>query len=276
MAISSLVRVVAGTDHTAGASFALGWATDVAASLAIDLVVATAYSDPEGNIPTEAALQHLDAITHQLMSETSSAEASNINFTLLPIIGDPATVLHELNSPDSLLVIGADSKSQTAIGPIARFVTHHLSGPLALVPGPSPPLAKAGLMVGVDGSHANDVALRWAADVARRCPCRLNAVYGDHPLLGDDYRWGSSAKTDVGERTAEEHVRLVDSEDVDIRFVNIHAKAVDALLEAVDRFQPRALVIGTRGFGGLQGNILGSVPKQLLNDPPCPIILVPH
>lgn len=274
MTVNGLIRVVVGTDHTAGSKFAVGWATDVASAVAADLVVTKVYFETGSSVPEEAAFEHLDAVTHQLMSETAAAEATEVCYSLLPVTGDPARVLHELNSPDGLLVIGANATGKTALGSVGKFVAGHLAGPLALVPGPTRPIVAAGLIIGVDGSHANDVALRWSAEFAIRSGCRLTAVYGDHPLLGDDYRWRSGS--DVGERTAEEHVRSIAQDDLDLRFVNIHAKAVDALQDAVDRLQPAAVVVGTRGFGGLHGNILGSVASRLLHEPPCPVVLIPH
>jgi nucleotide-binding universal stress UspA family protein len=49
--------------------------------------------------------------------------------------------------------------------------------------------------------------------------------------------------------------------------------AAKALLDAAS--EADMLVVGSRGRGGFQGLLLGSVSQQVLNHAPCPVVVVP-
>jgi nucleotide-binding universal stress UspA family protein len=132
------------------------------------------------------------------------------------------------------------------------------------------------IVVGIDGSEQSWRAFHWAAAEAQRRQSRLAAVYAwrsphpvppaarlaGGPLVDDAARY----LHDVLAPLTEVHPGLRLSRHVP----EDHAAA--ALL----RYARRAdlLVVGSRGWGGFRGLLLGSVSDQCVRHAPCPTVVV--
>ena len=131
------------------------------------------------------------------------------------------------------------------------------------------------VVVGVDGSDGARRALHWAAAHARATGARLRAVrawsYLDQPVEGFDPSWGEeSARRDLD--------LAVDALGDDLAGVEVERLVVcdlpaRALLDAAK--DASLLVVGSRGLGGFQGLLLGSVSSQLVHHAGCPVVVVP-
>jgi len=135
------------------------------------------------------------------------------------------------------------------------------------------------VVVGVDGSESSQVALRWALDDALRRQAQLEVV------VAWQYPTGSPMLSGVGFDALELEVvaktQLTDCLNrVDVsglpspvkEFV-VAGAAVPALRAAAEGAD--LLVVGSRGYGGFAGLLLGSVSAQLSHHAPCPLVIVP-
>jgi nucleotide-binding universal stress UspA family protein len=133
------------------------------------------------------------------------------------------------------------------------------------------------VIVGVDGSDGARAALRWADAEARRWEVPLVAVWAwefspllvatDAPVELDKleeanrHRMHSVLVEELGAERAAAVQPLV-TEDHPAR----------ALLETAG--ENDLLVVGSRGYGGFKGMLLGSVSQQVVHHAACPVTIV--
>jgi nucleotide-binding universal stress UspA family protein len=140
----------------------------------------------------------------------------------------------------------------------------------------------AGVVVGVDGSDASKVALRWAARAAADLDEPLTVVQAwSYPTLtGMPWSKGTlPAAEEVDADTDAALAELVTEELGDEPDTLVHRRVVRgpgaaALLKVVDEIRPRLLAVGTRGLGGFRGLILGSVSRQCVEYATCPVAVI--
>ena len=132
------------------------------------------------------------------------------------------------------------------------------------------------IVVGYDGSPDANLALKWAAQTARRRGTVVETVIvatAPDPLVGDYHERGERLAAEWRDRAA----RILkdipfDQADVAIR----HGPVVPELLSAASRAD--MLVVGSRGHGLVTGSLTGSVSQHLARHAPCPVVVVrrPH
>lgn len=137
------------------------------------------------------------------------------------------------------------------------------------------------VVVGVDGSDGSLVALRTAAEEARRRRVPLEVVVAWHPgVVGSLPVFGVG--TPVEEQLAELRQGLdatLSSEgladgDPDVRPRVVNGHAAEALVDASE--SAALVVVGSRGHGTVAGMLLGSVSQQVLAHARCPVMVVPR
>jgi nucleotide-binding universal stress UspA family protein len=138
------------------------------------------------------------------------------------------------------------------------------------------------IVVGLDGSEGSVRALQWAVSEGRLRGSGVHAVFV-LPRLYVDPEWASLMTPPLGElrkeaeRQLAEAVGQVDVADVELRQEVLVAEGhgpAKSLLEAAEGAD--LLVVGSRGRGGFQGLLLGSVSQQVLHHSPCPVVVVPE
>jgi nucleotide-binding universal stress UspA family protein len=144
------------------------------------------------------------------------------------------------------------------------------------------------VVVGVDGSAGSNEALRWALAEARLRKARLRAlhcIYLDvlvRALVSYPYLRGSieAAVADAAadaQQAAEAILEkamfeLGEVDDVEVERAIVQGSAAQALIDAVS--EQDLLVVGSRGYGGFAGLLLGSVSQQCAQHAPCPVVIV--
>ncbi len=133
------------------------------------------------------------------------------------------------------------------------------------------------LLWATDGSEGAELALQEALRllapggklIAFHCDQRFTGGrVGGVPVLADE----DDRRRLVNERVEELRASGVDAELV----VEVtHQSAARAIIEAARTANVEAIVCGTRGLGGLQGVLLGSVSKELVHHAHVPVIVVP-
>jgi nucleotide-binding universal stress UspA family protein len=136
------------------------------------------------------------------------------------------------------------------------------------------------IVVGVDGSDASNEALRWALEESRLRRSGLRAVYAWlYPQIGGrGYIRPELLDPELLRETAQERldafVAEVAGEDpgVEIERVVSEGPAAKVLTKAAE--EAELLVVGSRGYGGFAGLLLGSVSQQCAQHAPCPVVVV--
>jgi nucleotide-binding universal stress UspA family protein len=137
-------------------------------------------------------------------------------------------------------------------------------------------------VVGVDGSKGSLEALRYAIDEARLHGATVKAVNAWHipaslyeagwaPLPIDRGVYPKGAQ-DLLDKSLEE-VGAAES-GVEVTTVVHEGQAADVICEAAKGAD--LLIVGSRGFGGFRGLLLGSVSQQCAHYAPCPVLIVPN
>lgn len=137
------------------------------------------------------------------------------------------------------------------------------------------------VVVGVDGSSAALVALRWAVEEAARRDAILQIVQAwEYPYVGEVTLLSASGlPSDSIEGDAKEMLEEAVAQagrwndEVVIEPELVHGFAPKVLLARAAGAD--LLVVGTRGRGGFAGLLLGSVSQECAHDAPCPLVIVP-
>ena len=136
------------------------------------------------------------------------------------------------------------------------------------------------IVVGVDGSPGSLDALRFAIEEARLSNATVKAVVAWHvppaaygvgwsvPIDDESFRLAAQAKL----AKALEEVGTADC-GVTVIPELVRGQPADVLCEAAE--SAALLVVGSRGFGGFRGLLLGSVSQQCAHHAPCPIVITP-
>lgn len=135
------------------------------------------------------------------------------------------------------------------------------------------------ILVGVDGSDTSEDALRWAVEEARIHGARVVAALVIEPsyLYGVELPSVASDREPVEEAEAElDRIvarALLGDETVDVeRRVEVSGDPREILRELSS--DADLLVVGSRGHGGIQGLVLGSVGQYLVTHAHCPVTIV--
>ncbi len=137
------------------------------------------------------------------------------------------------------------------------------------------------IVVGVDGSEASKVALKWAVRQAELTGAALQVVTAWHyPAMIGGYGWAPVSMVEIPnfDEIAEKVVRDAVTEvvgpqsGVHVSTTVFQGNAAQALLDAAKGAD--LLVVGSRGHGGFSGALLGSVSQHCAHYSPCPIVII--
>ena len=137
------------------------------------------------------------------------------------------------------------------------------------------------IVVGVDGSKGSVGALRVAIDEARLRGTSVKAVNAWHiPAIVYEATWAAlPIDREVYPKVAQEVLDKSLAEagaagsGIDVTTVVREGQAADVICEEAKG--ATLLVVGSRGFGGFRGLLLGSVSQQCAHHAPCPVLIVP-
>lgn len=136
-------------------------------------------------------------------------------------------------------------------------------------------------VVGIDGSHESDAALRFALAEAHLRALPLRVVCAWEPSAGSYVGEAFVPTTDAfleAEHDAEEVLRTALERLSSDAAVTVEAVAVEGHPATVLVEQARdaeLLVVGSRGRGAAKSLLLGSVSQSLAHQTPCPLVIVP-
>jgi nucleotide-binding universal stress UspA family protein len=200
------------------------------------------------------------------------------------VTGGGAGTLVELSRGASLVLVGARGTggfAELRLGSVSAQVTMHAHAPVIVVRERDDVVGRGPVVVGVDGSPANEAAIGFAFDeaMARAVPLRMVYVWWMHPLrnLGPVTPWqyepgAAQAEADrmLAEATAGWRTKFP---DVTVQELAVHhTNPACGLIEASR--DASLLVVGSRGRGGFASLILGSVSQSVITHADAPVAVV--
>ena len=138
------------------------------------------------------------------------------------------------------------------------------------------------IVVGVDGSKGARTALAWAVAEARQRHATLEVVFAWDDLgvrIAREGGWAKAVTSEMEEQAAQDLVReelravMGDSPEPEIQITTVPGGGAEALIGASS--DADLLVVGSRGAGGFQGLLLGSVSHKCIQHARCPVVVVP-
>ncbi|MEU8606478.1 universal stress protein [Actinoplanes sp. NPDC048791] len=198
--------------------------------------------------------------------------------------GHPVPELIRAAGPDALLVVGSRGRGSitgSMLGSVSQSCVQYADSTVVVVRGHRRAAPARRVVVGVDGSDASVRALRFAAHAAAARHASLQVVHAwTAPYLGFAGRSGAlpqEALDEIAVRAGDilrESMRRasVDSTRSDVEMWLAEGASNLMLLQAAA--QADLLVVGSRGYGGWKGLLLGSVSTQSVTQSPCPVAVI--
>ncbi|WP_040883766.1 universal stress protein [Janibacter sp. HTCC2649] len=280
--------VVVGVDSGHESWLALGWAADEATRRGrpLHLIHARTSSDrarPEG---VDAQGERLAPTGLNAAVAQARTLAPGIEVTAEATDQTPVRALTEASSFATCVVVGARGRGAlvgTLLGSTSAQLTVHAACPVVVVRCPAEiGEGRPTVVVGVDGSALSSAAIGYAfaraADrgipltVVHACPSRAHGSHGAYvpPWQTDD---PAAAVEREQAATAEEVAGWAETFP-DVR-VRRHVLRGDPASILVDHSRgAELLVVGSRGFGGMSGRLVGSVSQAVLGRAHCPVVVV--
>lgn len=137
------------------------------------------------------------------------------------------------------------------------------------------------VVVGVDGSEAALAAVDWAVGEATARQCRLRVVHAfiwplfPHVSLGPSpYGPPEGGLRAVAEGIVDEAVRRAATGAPGLRVESELVTGAAGPVMITEAGSAQLLVVGSRGFGGFTGLLVGSVSNHLAAHAACPVVVI--
>lgn len=275
--------VVVGYDGSPDAKLALRWAADFARLETAPLRVVAAVGELRLRHLTHPQARSTAAHDSPLVADARAAvDALGLDEASVEVMEEaPAPALLAAAGPSSVLVVGSRGHGRVAgtlSGSVSQHASRHAPCPVVVVREQADPDATR-VVVAVDGSPGCQPALAFAFDYARLTGAELAATF----VLSDlDGQFGTPASHSGEHRDTElglaEPVLSHALGDFPKRYPQVRLReellvgsAARTLAESSER--AALLVVGSRGHGGFDGLLLGSVGQGLLHEARCPLVI---
>jgi nucleotide-binding universal stress UspA family protein len=133
------------------------------------------------------------------------------------------------------------------------------------------------ILVAVDGSKHSDRAFDVAAHVARTYGSRLIVLHVFQGSTGSGTivsEVAEGANTLAGREIIESYEKRLEGKKIaGARFLLQKGDAADRILKTADSENVDLVVIGSRGRGGVEALLLGSVSQKVLNNVKCQVLV---
>jgi nucleotide-binding universal stress UspA family protein len=283
-------RIVVGVDESAGAAAALHWAVREAEvrGWSLTAVLAWGFLDQHHAVvgePFDPSYGEADAraaLDSIISAVVGTARAATVEQKVVNDLA--ARALIEASDGADLLVVGARGLGRLRgllLGSVSQQCLHHATCPVAVVRDGNlqPDDRIARIVVGIDGSETAERALAWAMGQGRAHRATVEVVHAwAFPYAGDPYvamAFDSAPVDDAARRTLDAAVDSADTSGLPAavtRTLTVGSAAA-SVLQAAEGAD--LVVVGSRGLGGFQGLVLGSVSYQIVHHATCPVVVVP-
>lgn len=143
-------------------------------------------------------------------------------------------------------------------------------------------MERAPVLVATDGSEAANEALRTAIELARAGGNKLVLVAVWHELRADfgiplyelipdlveiPKEWAAETLTSAAAEAS--------AAGVAVETVSRYGNPGREICALARELKPRLIVVGSSGWGAIDGALFGSVSRRVLDHAPCPVLVVP-
>jgi nucleotide-binding universal stress UspA family protein len=290
----TVTAVVVGVDGSSESDEALTWALQEGRIRNLPVRAINVWH-PDGTpvqVERLAALHSVAELRTRLLQDVTSgvrtvverAGATDVAVTSEVVYGHPVRELIREAGTDSLLVVGSRGRGSitgSMLGSVSQSCVQYANGTVVVVRGPRPESEAGRVVVGVDGSAGSVRALRFAEHAAAVRGASLQVVHAwTLPYLGFAGRSGALPQDALDEvavqagETLRESMRRasIDATRPDVEMWLAEGAPNMMLLQAARNAD--LLVVGSRGYGGWKGLLLGSVSTQSVTQSPCPVAVV--
>ncbi|MFF0990064.1 universal stress protein [Kocuria nitroreducens] len=289
-------QIVVGYDGSENSERALDWAIQEAGALAGELKVVVSMGRPVAVDPSlygpflEAIEQEADKIA---AAAVSRAQDAGVPAVAVVERGDAAGVLVHESENASSLVLGRRGRRgvRGRLGSVTAAASAHATCPVIVLPDGWNPQARAArgaagafggrVVVGVDRLGRDNPAVLAAVRYAARhgaglalitvVPEALTMPTGSDDLDRAVREQLTEPARSLVDRVAES-VRA-DHPDLDVETYVFSGLPADQLVEAGRSAE--LVVVGSRGYGGFRGLLMGSVSQAVLTEGEGPVMVVP-
>lgn len=290
--ISERGDVVVGYDGSPAAAAAVTWAACEAELLGcrLRLITAFSYSAFAAGPYAVALVEDFEAEARAIGEEGQRLAAKTLDpadITLQPVVGSTASALVEATKDARLVVVGTRGRGGAAsalLGSVSFAVTAHAHCTAVVVPEPAKTHPAHGpVVVGVDDSSSSMVAVHHASDYAARHdrPLLVLAAWQRPMTPGlQEASWGHPGPgwSDAAQKEAQEHAaRAARSARQRHPQLSVEVSVVEGPAGPALSLASRTadlVVVGTRGLGGFERLLLGSVSRAALHATTCPVAVV--
>ena len=287
--------ILVGIDGSAAALAAVRWAAHDAALRNVPLTLVHVVNAPVpgwSQVPAPARIrQWQDKRAHQFIkaaikaAEESTGERGPVQIDSKVLYSATIPTLVDLSKEMEMVVVGYRGHGgvlvRNFLGSVSSGLVYHAHCPVAVIHDEEPldaSVARAPVLVGIDGSRASEAATAIAFEEASRRGVGLMAVHAWTDLRVSEFKeLFRNFDWDVGLSEEEEMLaeRLAGWQerypDVGIRSEIEIGEPGRWLLEASKRAQ--LVVVGSHGRGGFADMLLGSVGAAVVNGARIPVIV---
>ncbi len=282
-------NAVVGYDGSPSSEVAAAWAAREAELHCYRLRIVTVVPNPALEPYAALVVDSLEARARSVGEEgqrLATKHLDAVDIAIEPVIGFPASILIEASHDARLTVVGTGGHGAISalLGSVSFAVTAHAHSTTVVVPEPAESHRLHGpVVVGVDGSRRSAAAVRYASDYAIRHGRPFVALAAWQRPITPELQtagWGRSDSNwlDSARGEAEEHAHDA------VRSARRRHPRLEAEAQVVERSAGPALtaashtaelvVVGTRGLGGFERLMLGSVSRAVLHRAECPVAVV--
>ncbi|OBJ51051.1 universal stress protein [Mycobacterium asiaticum] len=282
--------VLVGVDGSAESARAVAWAAREAALRHVPLNLLHAVTPvvvgwPVGRLYEEMPDWQKDNAERVIAQAREAAATALGGSDTTPVhdetvYANAVSTLIEASAEAQMVVVGSQglgALGRMLLGSVSSSLAQHANCPVAVIhsadgaePDPAAPV-----LVGIDGSPVSEAATAFAFDEASRRGVDLVALHawsdvGVFPVLGMDWHDRESEGQEVlAERLAGWQERYP---DVHVQRSLVCDTPAKWLLDAAERAQ--LVVVGSRGRGGFDAMLLGSVSSVVVHSAKIPVVVV--
>jgi nucleotide-binding universal stress UspA family protein len=275
------MRVLVGTDGSAGAQAALCWALSVTDAEGGELIVSTVRIPPFFEVLESEKEARRGEHAELLFGWCAPARDSKVPFRELLLEGDPGEQLLDAAKAEKadLIVVGARGtgghRHALHLGSTTHHLVHHTKIPLAAIPPASKAAWPATVVVGVDGSPGGLRAVEWLASFGAPLTNDVLAVNAQRPFAEWVPRTDASSWFQAALEDMQKWVTPLRESGPGARTLVREGDAADALTDVAISEDAGLLVVGSRGVGGVSGLRLGATALKVLHQAQIPVLMVP-
>jgi len=277
--------IVVGVDGSPDSDQALGWAITHAGDYGagLHLVHALPLLSDEPPFWRAEDQVHRELAEQVLADARARARSAGVRHTSRLLDQPVAPALIDAGRHALMVVIGARGHGTLAgmlLGSVSQHVSRNASCPVVVVRRPAAAHASR-VVVGVDGSPADQAAIEFAIDTASRRRAPLVAIHAWHhhgrQPRAERPHWATPAPDEgvvIGQRVLAEALAGWAEKYPDVNVVHeaIPVHPIRVLTDASER--AALVVVGARGRGELTGMRPGSVSQAVLHHARSPVAIV--